>query len=156
MRLNSVLVALLEEKDPGDTVRYINIVGAEIAGNQIVEKILKLDVASVMDGSVRKTFMKFINEFTSGGIEIKFVVKGKTIQINTLKKDEKITFVETELSAVDETEYAGIKNDLKKSNIKYTEEGKKLKISNSAGYTEEQVVNLIINIIKIVANNRSE
>jgi len=155
MKLNNVLLTLLEE-NPIDTVSYINLVGGEIDGNQTKEKILKLDVARVMDGSVRKTFEEFIDTFISGQIDIKFVVEGKTIQISTFKKDEKITFIETELSAVDETEYARIKNDLKNSKIKYVEEGKKLKISNSAGYTEEQVVNLIINIIKIVANNGSK
>jgi hypothetical protein len=148
MKLSKLLHSIVEAET--DVVSYIDIVGAEIDGNQTKEKSLKLDAARVIDGSARKTFEDFITTFISGEINIKFVIGGATVQINTLKKDDKITFIEIELSALNDNEYAGVKQSLQASKITFVEEGKALKISNSAGYNTEQLVTLIINIIKIV------
>lgn len=153
MKLKEVFFAILEQED---TVSYINITGGEIDGNQVKEKVLKLDAARVIDGSVRKTIEEFITNFISGEIAIKFVVDGKTIQLNTFKKDDKITYIEIELSAVDDTELNRIKTNLTSSKIKFVEEGKALKVSNSSGYTTEQFVTLVINIIKMVATDGSK
>lgn len=153
MKLKEVFFAILEQED---TVSYINITGGEIDGNQVKEKVLKLDAARVIDGSVRKTIEEFITNFISGEIAIKFVVDGKTIQLNTFKKDDKITYIEIELSAVDDTELNRIKTNLTSSKIKFVEEAKSLKVSNSSGYSTEQFVTLVINIIKMVASSGSK
>lgn len=153
MKLTNVLNSIIEEKD---VVSYINITGAEIDGNQTKEKSLRLDVSRVMDGSMRKNIEDYLTNFISGQIVIKFVVDGKTIQISTLKKDDKITFIEVDLNPLSDEEFTGVTRNLNNSKIKFQLEGKNLKISNSSGYTPEQLVTLIINIIKIVVNDGSQ
>jgi len=153
MKLTNVLNSIIEEKD---VVSYINITGAEIEGNQTKEKSLRLDVSRVMDGSMRKNIEDYLMNFISGQIIIKFVVDGKTVQISTLKKDDKITFIEVDLNPLSDEEFAGVTRNLNNSKIKFQLEGKNLKISNSSGYTPEQLVTLIINIIKIVVNDGSQ
>lgn len=153
MKLTNVLNSIIEEKD---VVSYINITGAEIEGNQTKEKSLRLDVSRVMDGSMRKNIEDYLMNFISGQIIIKFVVDGKTVQISTLKKDDKITFIEVDLNPLSDEEFTGVTRNLNNSKIKFQLEGKNLKISNSSGYTPEQLVTLIINIIKIVVNDGSQ
>lgn len=153
MKLTNVLNSIIEEKD---VVSYINITGAEIDGNQTKEKSLRLDVSRVMDGSMRKNIEDYLTNFISGQIVIKFVVDGKTIQISTLKKDDKITFIEVDLNTLSDEEFTGVTRNLNDSKIKFQLEGKNLKISNSSSYTPEQLVTLIINIIKIVVNDGNQ
>lgn len=152
MKLDKILYTILES----DVVSYINIIGGEIDGNQTKEKSLKLDAARVMDGSVRKNIEEFIQNFISGEINIKFVVDGKTVQLSTLKKDDKITFIQIDLNALDDSEFQNVQTNVGNAKIKFTVEAKSLKIVNSNGYSPAEFVTLTINIIKIVAANGSK